>query len=463
MSLASLLKLGLMSAIEQIEPSPLNPLILTALLASAALCFASTAHAQDHLHFLAGAAVGDLVCPSPPEPLSHTAPPADQAQPPPAEALGELARAVVREQPMVDPATLAGFDPRGAGERRPLRIAVWGDSHVAAGAFMPTLIDRLQARGLTVATRYLPPSMGRANVRLRGLRGFCVGPGWSTELAYAARERLQVGPALINRVAAGGLGSYLWLDLRSPDRQAHLRTVRIVYRAPEGGILDIAVNDGPERQAVLEPGSGSRTLDLETDGEVATVRLRVSRGRIVLHGFVLEPSAPPQVGFDVFGTPSSTARGWANLDPAYLAGALHGETYDAVMLEYGTNDGSDPRFEPDRYAAGLQTALANLRQVFPHAACVLVGPPDRGVLWRPGDTPNVLTWSRHMQAIAAIQARVGAGFGCASWDWQALMGGPGGGYGWLRHGPPLIGRDLTHMTSAGYRLTGEALARSLGF
>jgi len=370
---------------------------------------------------------------------------------------------VVRASPPVDLSALAGFDLRGASEAHPRRIAVWGDSHVAAGAFMPTVVDRLQTRGLTVGTGFLPPSMGRANVRLRGLRAFCIGPGWSTELAYSSREPLRVGPALINRVADAGPDSYLWLDLRAADRQRTVRRLRMVSRAQEGAALDVSVNDGPKQQAVLAPGAGSRTLSLEADGGIATVRLRVSRGRIVLHGFMLDPLSPPSVIFDVFGTPSSTVRGWANLDPAYLTASLQGENYDAVVLEYGTNDGSDPRFDRSRYAAGLGAALETLRQVFPRASCLLVGPPDRGVLWRPGETPDVLTWSRTLRDVAAIQSDVGARFGCASWDWQGLMGGAGGSYGWARNTPPLMGQDLTHMTNAGYRLTGEALARSLGF
>ena len=62
-----------------------------------------------------------------------------------------------------------------------------------------------------------------------------------------------------------------------------------------------------------------------------------------------------------------------------------------------------------------------------------------------------------------MQSEVGARLGCAAWNWQSLMGGPGGSYGWANHNPPLVGSDLTHLTGAGYKRTGEALARSLGW
>ena len=134
---------------------------------------------------------------------------------PTAEQLGALAHPVVRVQPLIDPARIPQFALRDGSGLRRRRIAVWGDSHVAAGPFMPTVIDALRARGVTVGGRFLPPTMGRANVRLPWLRAYCIGPAWSSTVAYTAHERLEVGPGLIDRVAQAGPDSYLWLDLRA--------------------------------------------------------------------------------------------------------------------------------------------------------------------------------------------------------------------------------------------------------
>ena len=446
-------------------PSPVKVrLALAALMVVWFWRLTPVAHAADRrLQFHAAPSVGELVCPGLTGVESHPPSPVDEGQPPPLQVLGPLAKPVVREQPAIDISALPGLALAESSASHPRRVAVWGDSHVAAGAFIPTLIQRLQAHGLYVGTGFLPPSMGRANVRLRGLRAYCVGPGWSSELAYTAKGRLQVGAGLINRVAEGGPASYLWLDLRAADLQPSVRRVRLVLRTPEGATVNVSVNDGPEQTARLLPGTASQTLIIEGDARMATLKLLVRSGRIVLHGFVLDAAAAPQVTVDVFGTPSSTVQGWANLDPVYLAHSLQGESYDAVVLEYGTNEGSDPAFDRDRYAVLLSTALENMRRVFPRAACLLVGPPDRGVLWRDGETPDILAYARIMDGIELVQAQVGARFGCAHWNWQALMGGAGGSYGWARNTPPLMGRDLTHLTAAGYRLTGEALARSLGF
>ncbi|MBW8880500.1 MAG: hypothetical protein JF615_03470, partial [Asticcacaulis sp.] len=138
--------------------------------------------------------------------------------------------------------------------------------------------------------------------------------------------------------------------------------------------------------------------------------------------------------------------------------------YDAVILEYGTNEGNETPFNADTYAATLTQALTHVRAVFPQASCLLVGPPDRGLFrLHAGEQPDLLSYARIHQQIAIVQAQVGARFACAAWNWQDVMGGPGGSYGWALHAPPLMGPDGTHLTAEGYRQTGKALAHSLGW
>jgi hypothetical protein len=405
--------------------------------------------------------------PKRPSPSSRPAAPIGN-QVPAIETLGPLARTMIRQQPALDPRAIPGLrlqNPQDQGQ--PRRIAVWGDSHVAAGPFMPTLLQALRANGLSVGAHYLPPTMGRANLRLPLLRAFCAGPGWDTELPYAAPAPVISGPALANRIATGGDQSYLWLDLRDTRGQPTAAQVRIVYRAAAGSALELSAN-GAAASAVMLSADGegpasSRTLTVRADAPIATLKLRVTQGRFVLHGFILDPETPPDLSFDVFGLPSATVRGWANASPPHLLQSLHGVRYDGVILEYGTNEGNVQPFDPDQYAALLTQALANLRRVFPSASCMLVGPPDRGVLEGRGRRGELLQFGRVHQQIAAIQHDIGQRFGCAAWNWQDLMGGPGGSYGWFYAEPSLMGRDLTHLSPAGYEKTGHALARSLGW
>jgi len=440
------------------------------------LALGSAAHGQQTLDFTSAPDVGDLQCPNRarpagPAPSSAGArAPAPAGRQPSARELGALAHTVIRAQPALDPRAVPGLSLRDNLDP-PRRIAIWGDSHIAAGPFAPTLLQALRAGGVSVGARFLPPTMGRANIRLPQLRAACTGPGWDTELSYAQPGLTFSGPALAQRSAQAGPDSYLWLDLRNEAGRATLHQVRIVYRATgaQDAQLDIAVNDGPSQRASL-PASGdgaTQTLTLRGDAPVATVKLQVAQGRLMLYGFILDALDPPALTVDVFGLPSATVRGWANADPVYLRDALHGVNYDGVILEYGTNEGNVQNFDRLQYAALLTEALTRMRRVFPAASCLLVGPPDRGVLppargwwW---SKPDLLKFARTHQQIEATQREVGRRFGCAAWSWQDLMGGPGGSYGWYYANPPLMGQDLTHLSPAGYQKTGQALARSLGW
>ena len=375
--------------------------------------------------------------------------------------LGSLARTVINEQPLLDPHAIPGF---AAGKARPRRIAFWGDSHIAAGPFMPVLIGALRDKGLSVAPRFLPPTMGRANVSLPGLRAYCMGSAWTTDIAYTSPTAVDIGPALVDRVVDGGPESYLWLDLRNASRQAEVQRVRIVYRVQAGAVVDYVIDDGGTHSVPLQSTADSDTLAVASDHPIATLRLHVTRGKLLLYGFILDPVKPPDVSFDAFGLPSATVKGWANANPNVIKQTLHGVDYDGVALEYGTNEGADPDFDAEKYAALLTKALTNLRDVFPSASCLLVGPPDRGVL-RAGKDRRLplLAYSRVHQQIEGIQRTVGGRFGCVAWNWQGLMGGPGGSYGWARAQPSLMGRDLIHLSPDGYRRTGHALAHSLGW
>jgi len=431
-----------------------------------ALSFTVPTHAQDAAPM---DGVGDLVCPNAPpvSPKPIAGRPAARVnmsgtQMPSDAELGSLAKTVIRPQPLLDAQAIAGLTPGTDGASR--RIAFWGDSHLAGGPFAPTLIQALRNRGLSVAPRFLPPTMGRANVVLPGLRAYCIGSAWSTDIAYTSPTPLDIGPSLVNRVVDAGPDSYLWLDLRDANRLADVRQVQLIYSAPAGASIDYAIDDGDRRAASLPASVASQTLVLGGNGPISTLKLRVSQGKLVLQGFILERAQTPDVTMDVFGLPSATVKGWANANPNTLAQALHGVSYDGVVLEYGTNEGADPNFDGEKYADMLSRALGNVRQVFPKASCVLVGPPDRGVLRQgKGGSLPLLTYGRIHQRIEQIQRDVGSRFGCTEWSWQDLMGGPGGSYGWAHADPSLMGRDLIHLSPDGYRLTGRSLAHSLGW
>jgi lysophospholipase L1-like esterase len=354
---------------------------------------------------------------------------------------------------------MRGFD-LSIEHDEPLRVAFWGDSHVAAGYITDELVKYLEAGAYAVETRVIPASVGRAGVRLP-LKKTCKGGEWRLQPSYSSPTTMQVGPSLAN-LRSGKVGDYLWLDFRyRPDQQVRRLQIHALPTAARTAI-GVRIDDGPEVRIEVK----SAVIELRATSSISTLKLRVLQGEFVLQHLTLDYARPSSITLDVFGLPSATVKGWANADVAYLKKSLAPDAYEAIVLEFGTNEGAVDRFNPAAYAAMLAASLRNVRQVLPHASCVLMGPTDRGMRLSGGrrnERIDLMYYARVHQQITRIQGEVGASFGCAVWDWQRFMGGPGSMYLWARDTPPLSAGDLIHLTPAGYRRTAAALADSLGW
>jgi hypothetical protein len=441
--------------------------------------------------------VSAVANPNAPELKCPAAPRAPQPAPKPAattedpevvpteEDLGELAHPAPVPGPTVDPALVSGFSLRAAdGSARPLRIGIWGDSHMASGVFSGELTKMIAAGGAEVDTAYLPPTMGRSGVRLP-IGKYCQATTWHLETAYTSASRgVLSGPSLVT-LRSTKKAAFLWLDFRRDGQPSRVVRIRVMYLpTATASTIGVTVDSSQEQTVVLErtPASSSdtRTAEIEVvtraGAPISTLKLRVIAGTMALQGFLLSNSEPRPVTMDVFGLPSATMRGWTQVDALYMKDALRGTSYDAVILEYGTNEGNASNFDRDKYAASLAGSLENLRAVFPDSACLLIGPTDRGVRIRkptasrsrrrpakPQPAPDLLKYARVHHEITEVQGDVGRKYNCASWDWQAFMGGPASMYSWALSTPARAARDLTHLTPAGYRQSADAVARALGW
>jgi len=271
-------------------------------------------------------------------------------------------------------------------------------------------------------------------------------------------------------------GSYLWVDFRSNPPEPNLRGLDVLYAPPKVGhrtLVGLIVDDGPE-QIIELSHDGKGRLHIRGEQYISVIKLRLIEGELALQGFAPEYVEQPELYFDTLSIPGATFRGWKVLDTDYLKAQDGGKGYDLVIVEFGTNEGNNRRLSYDAYASDLRDSLQNMREVYPYSSCVLVGPPDRGVLvkhrYRKHGrrhyryTPakhNVLKYAMIHQKIGGIQRDIAAQYGCSYWSWQDAMGGPGASYRWLRHSPSLMGRDITHMTVSGLKISARRFAADI--
>lgn len=391
---------------------------------------------------------------------------------------GESAGPARPAEPDTSSAALARVSVRPAPQT-PLRVAVWGDSHMAAGFFTEELARLAGVRDTLAQPRLLPAGFGHAGVR--GLvRRACVSGPWVRESAHAsAAAARQPGPGLVSLVNSAP-GAVLTWDLRDASGEPRHRQARVLLAPSAAGVaLEVSVDGTAPRTVLLGSDAEGSVLELTSAGaELSVLRLRVLEGTLRLQGLQLGEAAPASdpLQIDLFGYPGATVAGWAQADATAHAAWFAERRYDLVVLAYGTNEAHDPGFRVDDYRAQLVRAVARLRERFPEAQCLLVAPGDRGlrVPRKRASTPtsprasprartDLLRYARRHAEVATVQQDVAQAAGCAAWSMQAAMGGAGSAYPWARRQPAWMAPDLIHFTPAGYRELARRLAVELGW
>lgn len=431
----------------------------------------------------ARAQVPDLVCAAAPERRRTPAPAnADVPVPPDeAEVLAQLQQAQAPDAlPMPERPTGRWLLARETG---PLRVGIWGDSHLAAGFFTAELGRQLQADADQVQPRWLPASMGRAGVRLP-LRKTCVRGAWRYEPAHAdPRWAVGVVPSLVSMSSAEPGAALAW-DLRLPDGRAQRQQLRLHYQQSDTPVqLALRVDEGEAQTLTLPPGpAGPAVLELQGDAPLSLIRLALLRGTWRWSALEIPLVPGTRLQMDVFGYPGATVAGWKHVGS--LASAPHGpdaaDDYDLVALAYGTNEGNVQPFDSAAYAQTLRAAVTVWRARYPQAACLLIGPGDRGVLVKrparksrpsghgpktqaPKRGVDLLQFTRVHTEINRLQQAVAQEHGCRFWSMLQAMGGAGGAYRWQARQPALMARDLIHFTVPGYQQLARQLAADMGW
>lgn len=370
--------------------------------------------------------------------------------------------------------------PAVTSHTMPPSIGIWGDSHLAAGFLTDELVAALGLNKEDATPGFLPPTMGRGGVRLP-IKKFCKSSGWRLANAYVARGKLQkFGPAL-TRLENIQDDTSLWVDFRYQNVQPALQQLTILFGnvREQPVVLEVKVDDSPSQQIELK--EGENRLHLYGKLPFSQLRLRVISGSLGIEGFAPVYVSHPHLKLDIFGIPGATAHSWQVIDPFYLRKRLNSDDYNIVILEYGTNEGADRNFDAEKYKAALAGSLQGMKAAFPNSQCLLIGPTDRGVLVKkqrqsakkktgskignnaePVLREQILKYASIHARIAEIQKSLAQTNGCGFWDWQLAMGGPGSAYRWFFRNPPLMAKDLTHLTRMGYQKSARMFVSDMG-
>ncbi len=326
-----------------------------------------------------------------------------------------------------------------------LHILQYGDSHTASDDWANQLRQEFQAKFGSGGPGYtLPghPFLGYRRFDSRGSNS----RGWYTG-------------GIVTRRGDGidGLGG-ISLTAQSADETVTLTVeceqLELHYlRQPGGGQLEFSVDGAPIATVDTDGESGPGTYRYAATPNVHQYTVRtLSAAPVRLFGWVAQNQAG--VTYETLGINGAQANLILDWNPDVLASELMSRDPALIVLAYGTNEALSRTWTPEGYRVALTEIIRRLRAAAPVTSILLIGPPDCEHRLRGRLTPFP-----HLDQVIEIQRQAARDNGCAFWDWRAAMGGPGSVRQWVQAG---LGQgDYTHLTGAGYRMTGGTLFAEL--
>ncbi|HAT31236.1 MAG TPA: hypothetical protein DCW29_10410 [Janthinobacterium sp.] len=344
----------------------------------------------------------------------------------------------------------------------PRSIALWGDSLTSTRDFMDAALKVAGISTVTALPSFIQAGMAVPGLRLP-LKAACASKGWQTAYAHKQKRDSSGFSKGFVSLSSENPGATISLDFRFPTPSTRVKQLTLLYEKPEPDaslLLGVSVDDGDESLISLSKTSAS-VLQIRPTAPMAAIKIRLVSGKMTVHGFAPSYQEAPAAILDTFSVPGGLLRGWSYMNERlFTATPEVAANYSTVLVQYGTNEGANTDFSAAAYAGYLRTNLSRMRTFFPRSRCILIGPPDRGVVGAAAQS-NPLKYSTIHRQIALAQKQVGAEYRCEFWDWQAAMGGPGSALRWARMNTPQMQQDLTHLTAKGYQISGQMFAESL--
>ena len=343
-------------------------------------------------------------------------------------------------------------------------IAFWGDSHLSAGFFSDRLIEIFGLNKSDVTPKFIPPTMGRIGVNLP-ITKYCQFGSWNFEYSFRSSSNSIFSPSLV-KLNSKKEGSFLWLDFRNDTKSFDTLDKLDLLLGPIGSdtSIKISLNDGSFEVINLSASLSNQVLSINSDKSFSIFKISLLSGELSINGFIPHYTKISKLNLDLFALPGATIKGFTNNLLITLP-----LDYDIAIFAFGTNEGNDTNFNSFTYATELHKSLTTFKNINPNSICVLIGPPDRGVLIsknfraqkRKIPRDYLLKYSKIHNEISKIQKASAEKFNCFFWDWQSAMGGVGGSYRWFKSDPRLMSKDLVHLTKSGYQLSSELFEKDL--
>jgi lysophospholipase L1-like esterase len=329
-----------------------------------------------------------------------------------------------------------------------VRVTHFGDSHIAADLWTAPIRQGLQSRYGSGGRGFVFAGKPWASYWQSGIANKTAGR-WSVAGVRGGVDDGWFGPGGCAMASADGTAA---ITVGRAEGHPPFASADVHFLAqPTGGCMEIRADGKPIKRISTRapwPRPGFGRVEVEPDTQAVTVHPVMGTGEVRLFGISLDN--PRGLAWDALGLNGARATRLLKTDPIGFQAGVERMAPTMVVLSFGANELYDDDLNPGTYAADQERVMQRLKAAAPQADCLLTGPPD---MLRKRQTPAL------MATVYQIQREVAARHGCAFWDAQAAMGGPGAIRFWRRK--RLAGGDFVHLTRAGYVQLGEALLAAL--
>lgn len=334
------------------------------------------------------------------------------------------------------------------GKRAKVRIAHYGDSHLANDGQSHILRQLLQRRFGDGGHGYTLVSARTQWYSHRGIERSS-SDGWKI-LSFLSGNAADGAYGHAGFAAEGGPGQ--WFELGSVARYPGSQFT-LYYRALGPATIQRQVDGKSVDPLVVDAGArGSDFADTWSgpDG-VHKVRWRIGAGRVRWFGGAVERERG--LVYDSLGEVGTRGTRWSGVNAEHFKEMGRLRPVDLFILDYGGNERVDKPTE-DAYVAKLTGVVQMFQAAQPGAACALFGPPDHG-----HKKAGKVISDPVVVKLVGWQRKVADATGCAFYDQRAFMGGDGAMGRWVAKGWGW--GDMAHFTPQGERVMAQGVYRAL--
>ncbi|HEY0656606.1 MAG TPA: hypothetical protein VGD65_25910 [Chryseosolibacter sp.] len=340
---------------------------------------------------------------------------------------------------------------RSQKEKRPIRIAFYGDSFIEGDVFCGSFRDTLQSIFGGRGVGFVPITSEVAGFRNTIKHQF---RNWKTKSMMNKKDSLiKVGPSGFSYIPMEGN----WVQYK-PSKQRFLRefnTVRLYYRSYKDAIVHYKF-DTTEWSDVLESSGKVEEWKYNTKGAKLVEFEFDPYDSLYIYGASFES------GEGVF-VDNFSIRGNSGMNLSAINSKTYKEfnkhrNYKLIILQFGLNMVVEESLNYGAYAEKMVNVIQTLKKNFPDCSFLLLSVSDRS-----SNTSGEYRTMRAIPALRDAQRLIAQRTGIAFWDMYEAMGGQNSMVKFTEAEPPLGARDYTHLTFKGGKKLAGSLAKSLLF